>query len=85
MWMEVQCFYKSTHPLHGGEETLRPSVRLQQSGDLSSNSFKALADFTFSSANAYQVPSWIQWEQLSEPMPAVFFKFRILGKGFLPR
>ena len=58
---------------------------LQQSGDLSLNSFKALADFTFSSANAYQVPSWIQWEQLSEPMPAVFFKFRVLGKGFLPR
>lgn len=83
--MEGQCFYKSTHPLDREEETPRPSVLLQQSGDLSLNSFKALADFTFSSANAYQVPSWIQWEQLSEPMPAVFFKFRVLGKGFLPR
>ena len=42
----MQCFYKSTHPLDGEEEILRPSVLLQQSGDLSSNSVKALADLS---------------------------------------
>lgn len=57
-------------------EAPRPYGLLQESGDLIPNSLKALSDFTFCSASAYQVPSWIQWEQLSEP---------VLGKGFPPR